>query len=208
MGTVPKISSVMRTPAPTVTGLAVALLIASGLWLVLVPGNGEAYGGAFLLDPFARLMKVLALVGSVSAMIMSVGYARSEQLGRFEFPVLLVLATRTKLADTASKQLELSRHPLLGQLQDAIEANYRRLRAPSDYARLLHVTPKTLGRIVKEELYALPDDYKEILVLRDIEGLPYGDIARVLGIQLSNVKVRIHRGRELLKKRLAERGLL
>src|SRR5690606_24438098 len=62
-------------------------------WLVLVPGNGEGYGGAFLLDPFARLMKVLALIGSVSAMIMSVGYARSEQLGRFEFPVLLVLAT-------------------------------------------------------------------------------------------------------------------
>jgi len=63
-------------------------------------------------------------------------------------------------------------------------------------------------RIGKEERYALPDDYKEILVLRDSEGLPYGDIARVLGIHLSNVKVRIHRGRELLKKRLAERGLL
>ena len=69
------------------------------------------------------------------------------------------------------------------------------------------VTGDTL-RIVKEELYALPDDYKEILVLRDIEGLAYGDIARILGIHLSNVKVRIHRGRELLKKRLAERGLL
>ncbi len=69
------------------------------------------------------------------------------------------------------------------------------------------ITGDTL-RIVREELYALPDDYKEILVLRDIEGLAYGDIARVLGIHLSNVKVRIHRGRELLKKRLAERGLL
>jgi RNA polymerase sigma-70 factor (ECF subfamily) len=63
-------------------------------------------------------------------------------------------------------------------------------------------------RIVKEELYRLPEDYKEILILRDIEGLPYNDIARVTGINLSNVKVRIHRGRELLKKRLAERGLL
>ncbi|MCB5201792.1 NADH-quinone oxidoreductase subunit NuoN [Neorhizobium sp. T786] len=79
--------------APTVTGLAVALIIAAGLWLVLVPGNGEAYGGAFLLDPFARFMKVVALIGSVTAMIMTVGHARSEQLDRFEFPVLLVLAT-------------------------------------------------------------------------------------------------------------------
>ncbi|MFN3364573.1 MAG: NADH-quinone oxidoreductase subunit NuoN [Allorhizobium sp.] len=79
--------------APTVTGLAVALIIASGLWLVLVPGEGEAFGGAFMLDPFARFMKAVALIGSVTAMIMTVGHARSEQLDRFEFPVLLVLAT-------------------------------------------------------------------------------------------------------------------
>lgn len=63
-------------------------------------------------------------------------------------------------------------------------------------------------RILKEELYRLPDDYKDILILRDIEGLSYNEISRVLGINLSNVKVRIHRGRELLKKRLEERGLI
>lgn len=79
--------------AQTVTGLAVALLIAAGLWLVLIPDQGEAFGGAYLADPFARFMKVVALIGSVTAMIMSVGHARSEQLDRFEFPVLLVLAT-------------------------------------------------------------------------------------------------------------------
>ncbi|OHV76393.1 NADH-quinone oxidoreductase subunit NuoN [Rhizobium sp. LCM 4573] len=79
--------------APTVTGLAVALLVIAGLWLIFSPGEGEAFGGAFLLDPFARFMKVLALIGSITAMIMAVGHARSEQLDRFEFPVLLVLAT-------------------------------------------------------------------------------------------------------------------
>ncbi|MBA4784948.1 MAG: NADH-quinone oxidoreductase subunit N, partial [Rhizobiales bacterium] len=79
--------------APTVTGLAVALIIASGLWLVLVPGEGVAFGGAFVLDPFTRFMKAVALIGSVTAMIMTVGHARSEQLDRFEFPVLLVIAT-------------------------------------------------------------------------------------------------------------------
>lgn len=79
--------------APTVTGLAVALIIAAGLWLVLVPGEGEAFGGAFLLDPFARFMKVVALIGSVAAMIMTVGYGQSDQLDRFEVPVLMVLAT-------------------------------------------------------------------------------------------------------------------
>ncbi len=77
----------------TVTGLAVALLIASGLWLLMVPSSGEAFNGAFVSDPFARFMKVIALVGSIVAMIMSVGHARSEAIDRFEFPVLLVLAT-------------------------------------------------------------------------------------------------------------------
>ncbi|MGR6465988.1 NADH-quinone oxidoreductase subunit NuoN [Rhizobium sp. PAMB 3182] len=78
---------------PTVTGLAVALLIAAGLWIVLVPADGQAFGGAYIADPFSRFMKVLALIGAVIAMIMSVGHARSEHLDRFEFPVLLVLAT-------------------------------------------------------------------------------------------------------------------
>jgi NADH-quinone oxidoreductase subunit N len=38
-----------------VNGLAVALLIMAGLVLVLVTDNGEAYNGAFLSDPFAKL---------------------------------------------------------------------------------------------------------------------------------------------------------
>ncbi len=63
-------------------------------------------------------------------------------------------------------------------------------------------------RIVTEELYQMQDDYKEIIILRDIEGLSYNEIAKTLGISLANVKVRIHRGREALKNRLQKRGLL
>ncbi len=70
------------------------------------------------------------------------------------------------------------------------------------------VIDKESLRIVKEELYTLPEDYREILILRDIEGMPYNEIAGILGISLSNVKVRIHRGREQLKERLQEKGLL
>lgn len=77
----------------TVTGLAVALLVASGLWLLISSPEGVGFGGAYQSDAFARFMKVLALVGSIVAMIMAVGNARSEQLDRFEFPVLLLLAT-------------------------------------------------------------------------------------------------------------------
>ena len=76
-----------------VNGLAVALLIMAGLVLVLVTGNGEAFNGAFLSDPFARFMKVLALIGAITAMVMTVGHAKAERIDKFELPVLFVLAT-------------------------------------------------------------------------------------------------------------------
>tara|TARA_R110000751_G_scaffold146094_7_gene249882 strand:+ start:113755 stop:115206 length:1452 start_codon:yes stop_codon:yes gene_type:complete len=76
-----------------VTGLSVALLIISGLWLVLVSGEGAAFGGSFINDDFAKYMKVLTLIGSITAMVMAVGHAQEEQTDRFEFPVLIVLAT-------------------------------------------------------------------------------------------------------------------
>ncbi len=63
-------------------------------------------------------------------------------------------------------------------------------------------------RIVKEEIDKLPDDYREILLMRDIEGMSYNEISQLLKINLSNVKVRIHRGREFLKNRLFSRGLI
>ncbi|MGY5806139.1 NADH-quinone oxidoreductase subunit NuoN [Rhizobium sp. LEGMi198b] len=78
---------------PTVTGLAIAVLAVAGLWIIFVPGEGLAYGGAYLADGFSRFMKIVALVGSIVAMFMSMGHAREQQLDRFEFPVLLLLAT-------------------------------------------------------------------------------------------------------------------
>jgi NADH-quinone oxidoreductase subunit N len=76
-----------------VMGLAVALLIATGAWMLLITGDGTAFGGAFINDPFAKFMKALTLVGSTVALVMSVGFARAEKFDRFEFPVLILLAT-------------------------------------------------------------------------------------------------------------------
>ncbi|TDK36965.1 NADH-quinone oxidoreductase subunit NuoN [Rhizobium deserti] len=76
-----------------ITGLAVVLIAVAGVWLFFFTGEGQAFGGAFLLDPFARFMKGLALAGSIVAMVMTFGQARAHQLDRFEFPVLLVIAT-------------------------------------------------------------------------------------------------------------------
>ena len=48
----------------------------------------------------------------------------------------------------------------------------------------------------------LPDDYRAVVVLRDVEGLPHRDIAKILGLTVANVKMRVHRARLFLRKRL------
>ncbi|RYD30216.1 MAG: NADH-quinone oxidoreductase subunit N, partial [Sphingomonadales bacterium] len=42
--------------ARLITKLAVVLLLVSALWLIFVAPNGVAFGGSFVLDPFARFM--------------------------------------------------------------------------------------------------------------------------------------------------------
>lgn len=77
----------------TVTGLAIALLAGVAAWIIVFPADGQAFGGAFINDAFARLMKVLALLGSAVTLAMSVNFARRDGFDKFEFPVLIVLAT-------------------------------------------------------------------------------------------------------------------
>ena len=79
--------------APTITGIAVALLAVAVLMLAVMDNNGPTFDGAFIMDPFARFMKILTLIGSGVAIAMSVGYARAEKFERFEYPILIVLAT-------------------------------------------------------------------------------------------------------------------
>ncbi|PHP68411.1 NADH-quinone oxidoreductase subunit NuoN [Zhengella mangrovi] len=77
----------------TITGLAVAILIGALAWMVFFVDDGKAFNGAFTSDPFARLMKLLALIGSVVTLVMSVGFAKAEKFDKFEFPVLVMLST-------------------------------------------------------------------------------------------------------------------
>lgn len=55
---------------------------------------------------------------------------------------------------------------------------------------------------VEKELQQVSEPYRTTVVLRDIEGLSYEEIAEVLQISLGTVKSRLIRGREALKKRL------
>jgi NADH-quinone oxidoreductase subunit N len=69
------------------------LAIAFVLVLVGPPDTAVTFSGMFLVDRFAVFTKSLVLIASALALIMSLGYLRSEKMERFEYPVLLVLAT-------------------------------------------------------------------------------------------------------------------
>lgn len=63
--------------------------------LVIFGGGGKttAFGGAFIVDTFARLMKVLILFGSAAALALSVHFMKQEKIEKFEYPILILLAT-------------------------------------------------------------------------------------------------------------------
>jgi RNA polymerase sigma factor (sigma-70 family) len=58
---------------------------------------------------------------------------------------------------------------------------------------------------VQHALDALPPDFRAAVVLCDIEGLSYEEIAATLDVKLGTVRSRIHRGRALLRSELAHR---
>ncbi|MFL5234494.1 MAG: NADH-quinone oxidoreductase subunit NuoN [Microvirga sp.] len=74
--------------------LALGLLAAALVAVLALPaGRVTTFNGAFVVDPFAKFMKVLTLLGSGAAIVMSEDYLRREGIARFEFGILIVLST-------------------------------------------------------------------------------------------------------------------
>jgi RNA polymerase sigma-70 factor, ECF subfamily len=61
-------------------------------------------------------------------------------------------------------------------------------------------------RLVREALASLPDDHRELIVLRDLENLSYEEIRGLTGLVEGTIKSRLHRARLALQKRVAELG--
>ncbi len=88
------------------------------------------------------------------------------------------------------------------------------------YHRLGGLEAATLGRSAEDELMdyfteaevkdaieALPDTFRMAVLLADVEGFSYKEIAEILDIPIGTVMSRLHRGRKALQKRLYEFAL-
>jgi NADH-quinone oxidoreductase subunit N len=73
---------------------AILLLVLAGLIVVWLPaGRLVTFNGSFVVDGFARFLKLLALTGSGAAILMSSDYFAAERRQRFEYSILILLAT-------------------------------------------------------------------------------------------------------------------
>jgi len=61
----------------------------------------------------------------------------------------------------------------------------------------------TVGRI-KTLMNNLPEAQRSVVILRDIEGFSYDEIAKIQGITLQSVKVNLHRGRKKIREQLIQ----
>ena len=95
-----------------------------------------------------------------------------------------------------------------GSPNGAKQCTKHAVQGRGDWARIRALDPgagalgreleSALGRAIAE----LPEDRRIVVVLRDIEGLSYEEIAQVLELELGTVRSRLHRARADLKEKL------
>jgi RNA polymerase sigma-70 factor, ECF subfamily len=85
-----------------------------------------------------------------------------------------------------------------------IQNFYQSIRAESTEGNDLQrsVFSNLLDDDVANAMAALPDDFRTVVILCDIEGLTYEEIAAFVAIPLGTVRSRLHRGRNLLRAKL------
>lgn len=67
------------------------------------------------------------------------------------------------------------------------------------------VSKAELNRMLEEAVLGLPEQYRTVLMLRDVEEMSTAETAAALGLSEENVKVRLHRGRAMVRRDLFAR---
>jgi RNA polymerase sigma-70 factor (ECF subfamily) len=111
--------------------------------------------------------------------------ARNEGLGRLR-----------KISNRREDSLDADTDDQTGDYTPAILTSWREIPAEA-------LEQKELGTLLRKAIEGLPEIYRNVVLLRDIEELDIRESAAVLGISEASVKVRLHRARALLQRNLA-----
>lgn len=105
--------------------------------------------------------------------------------------------------NTCLDELRRKKNKQSASLDDLLEEGW----APADE----HGSPEghalrvETARALQQTIRELPEDMRAAIVLRDIQGYSYEEIARMLDVNVGTIKSRISRGREKLREKLRER---
>jgi NADH-quinone oxidoreductase subunit N len=97
--------STRKEQAELILWAAVLVLALAGFFVLRESGTTTLFGDSFIVDPFARALKLLTLTGSAVTLIMSIDYWRGEGRLKFEFPVIVLLATTGMLMMISANDL-------------------------------------------------------------------------------------------------------
>jgi NADH-quinone oxidoreductase subunit N len=79
---------------PTVNAIAMLLLVLAAVFVWMQPsGKIVTFGGSFIIDDFARVLKILTLIGSAGTILLERDYLVAEKQDKFEFSILILLST-------------------------------------------------------------------------------------------------------------------
>jgi len=85
---------------------SIVVLLVAALLVALQPsGRMETFNGSFIVDGFARFLKVLALLGSAATLLMSIDYFRQKNIRRFEFGILVLLSAAGMMVMISARDL-------------------------------------------------------------------------------------------------------
>jgi RNA polymerase sigma-70 factor (ECF subfamily) len=79
-----------------------------------------------------------------------------------------------------------------------------RIASPSSENPEMAAINHERGQAIQQALQELPQNYREVIILRDIEGLTYEEIASALQANVGTIKSRIARGRDELRRKLKD----
>ena len=94
-----------RRQGDVILWLAIGALVAAGVAVATGSDTQTAFHDSFIVDAFARVMKLLTLTGAAAALLMSGDYWRNTGGLKFEYPVLILLASTGMLMMISANDL-------------------------------------------------------------------------------------------------------
>ena len=94
-----------RERSVMITYMAIVLLVIAAALLIFNPADGMLFNGSFVMDAFARYMKLLVVGGSAFALLLSLPSAQEDGIAKFEYPVLVLLASVGMMMMVSSNDL-------------------------------------------------------------------------------------------------------